>query len=1447
MISNCKSGRAGHLPLTALVWALVLTGTSLAATIDKTNNAANLNLGISWVGTTPPGSGDIAQWASVVTSANTVSLGADLSWSGLKIAMPGGPVTLNAGNTLTLGGAGVDLSTATQDLTANCDLALGASQTWAVVSGRNFTVGGGVSGTALLTLPGPGTATFNGGSFFLGTATAGNNALALNGGTLVMAGGTLNLAGNNRNDDASHIQGSATFKQTGGVVNSSFYTRVGSTGRGTLNISGGRFNNSGEILFAFGSSPQGILVVSNTGTLNAHFLRAGNNGPCTINLDGGWLMADLIYSPSGQGYFYFNGGTLRANTAPLNPWFDASVLTYVRNAGATIDTAGQNVTFTANLQPYNVSSTGGLTKTGMGTLTLAGKSTYNGPTTVANGTLAITGGFTSTGAVLVASGATLGAGQLTNGNLTLSPNAALALTLGAAGNPTNSSLRVNGNLILDGNVAISDAGGMSPGAVYSVINYTGTLTDNGLVVSPYSGWDMTMDTSLTNFVRLTATRKRPFVEIPSGDLAVTSLSTNLSAIIHGVTAYPIWYEVRSNSPSGILTDFGAHLPSAVWPFTVRHLKAGTNWVTVLARDNSGQTYSNSVRLVLNLPTNPPVRPRPIPAEIWWGGLSENQQLLDPTKPWDFVKQYEDGIFFHTAGYGGLTDTDKANLATMMRPYNTKYWSELGGGVMTGQIPGPDYVYNIGNNWGVGVVNYLQSLGLVMSQITHDYHIENLEDVCRVHPAWPAQDQVAWWTGDLTQASTNGYVTNGLWRDIFNIDYANNPHLKIGETSSPVWFPWDAYPALGANTLLYNPLKDTNAVPIQVNGTNVSFSLNAHDIFTGFINMAGAINHPYYSQQTDCPWDYYGGWPNVTERTNNRAKIRFYEKQIQARGARHTLICNVSDAQARPGGNDAQDLYYKTNSLNSLFLHQQEGGRANCYLFESWYTDFDPTTYRIPHAAAPETKSGSYANLALTAIKYLKGIQDTNGALEQLALGLLSTGATNQFSLTNQGDIACLPAIVATETGSPYLVARYFDNAGRDITAAMSSADGYCPTNLLPPGQSLTFKMVVSAWAGAAPTATRTFTFEAFWNPQDPTGVVRDRKTVSVSAGGLPAITNLILNGDFLANAPAFVTWPGYTGFGANPGSIANWSNITGGGVGVNGAATGPSVGKPFGPTSTSGGTFAFIQGGTNGLSQNLVLTPNTAYQLQYDVAVRSGNTASYQVQIGDGTQTYFTTGTVPGSSAAFVRFTNTFTTPTTLNGTHAIQLNNRTTGDNTVDFASVSLVPLWTNTPPVANPLTLGAVSGWPATLPIIGGANGPTDADGDPLTVAAVSAPAHGIASTDGTNATYTATNYFAGTESFNYKVSDSYGAAATNTVTVNVIANSPDLNRMTAGLIGGKVVLTYLGIPGNRYALEQTFSLSPPVWMPVVTNLAAADGYLGFTNSPPGTNSFWRLRQAP
>ncbi len=61
-------------------------------------------------------------------------------------------------------------------------------------------------------------------------------------------------------------------------------------------------------------------------------------------------------------------------------------------------------------------------------------------------------------------------------------------------------------------------------------------------------------------------------------------------------------------------------------------------------------------------------------------------------------------------------------------------------------------------------------------------------------------------------------------------------------------------------------------------------------------------------------------------------------------------------------------------------------------------------------------------------------------------------------------------------------------------------------------------------------------------------------------------------------------------------------------------------------------------------------------------------------------------------------------------------------------------------------------------------------------------------------------------------------------------------------------KVRLPFVGIDGTRYALDRTFSLNSPSWVPQATNTADSVGVLVLTNTPnAATNNFWRIRYVP
>ena len=114
-----------------------------AVTIVKTNNVDNLNLTTSWKGGVTPKANDIAQWNNTVTGTNAVLLGANLSYQGISILNPGGPVAIGGANTLTNGFQGINLGTATADLVitnSNLTLLDYAGQIWNVTNSRTLTV-----------------------------------------------------------------------------------------------------------------------------------------------------------------------------------------------------------------------------------------------------------------------------------------------------------------------------------------------------------------------------------------------------------------------------------------------------------------------------------------------------------------------------------------------------------------------------------------------------------------------------------------------------------------------------------------------------------------------------------------------------------------------------------------------------------------------------------------------------------------------------------------------------------------------------------------------------------------------------------------------------------------------------------------------------------------------------------------------------------------------------------------------------------------------------------------------------------------------------------------------------------------------------------------------------------------------------------------------------------
>ena len=446
-------------PLACSIAALLAVSASAApiSWTGATDSIWSTGPGANWLGGVVPGAADIAVFDANSTANLTGTLGAPFTLLGVTVTTPVGPVSIGGPDVLTLAGSGIDLGTATQNLTITAPLSLSANQTWNVASGRVLTVSGGLTGTAPRSLStaglgqiqlsgamsvdqllvGDGVAAgevvFSGaGSAWIqaGTITAlglavgnanGSGSATFSGGTHTFGGDGYGsavrigvTAGGGQTANGTVTISGATVKvgTTGALdasINLGIFQNPGTSATGTLNVSSGSLEVGRRILMAAnGGATTAVINLSGTGTIEMK--RTGSNGEgdlgmlrvgagtATFNLDGGTLIASAIHTGSGavaRTFINYNGATVRANAATTTfLTTPANATQRVKTGGFIFDTNGFNVTCNGALV-NDTGVTGTISKTGgAGTLTLSGANTTTGLVSVNAGTLAFAGAGT---------------------------------------------------------------------------------------------------------------------------------------------------------------------------------------------------------------------------------------------------------------------------------------------------------------------------------------------------------------------------------------------------------------------------------------------------------------------------------------------------------------------------------------------------------------------------------------------------------------------------------------------------------------------------------------------------------------------------------------------------------------------------------------------------------------------------------------------------------------------------------------------------------------------------------------------------------------------------------------------------------------------------------------------------------------------------------------------
>ncbi len=398
----------------AVQWRFIVPSHDPVWTGSGSNSWTNSQ---SWSPAKPTSQIDKVIFNDWSTSNLSTILGDHFHIQGLVVQNPTGNVSIGGTHSLTISSGGIDLSTATRNLTLTAPTILSSAQTWNVAAGRTLSVNGSLSGAFPLTLAGTGITAIGAAidpliQLSIPAATTlrttsssvlphgvAASSLALSG-TLDLRGTqqTLNfVTGNGVIDNSSPTAATLTIGQNDsiGTLNVSLQNTAGAltlikTGSGNLTLplanahSGGFINHgTGTIIpqhnEAFGSGPivmNGATLISsaanytfaNNLTLHGATLRVGGGNNRTLTWTGSMIATGntLVVADTGTGGITINGS--------MN----------VANANLTV----QSSNFVTNSIHGIITGTdGNLSLTGSNAiLDLHGENSYGGTTTIGSDT-----------------------------------------------------------------------------------------------------------------------------------------------------------------------------------------------------------------------------------------------------------------------------------------------------------------------------------------------------------------------------------------------------------------------------------------------------------------------------------------------------------------------------------------------------------------------------------------------------------------------------------------------------------------------------------------------------------------------------------------------------------------------------------------------------------------------------------------------------------------------------------------------------------------------------------------------------------------------------------------------------------------------------------------------------------------------------------------------------
>ncbi|MCF7786516.1 MAG: autotransporter-associated beta strand repeat-containing protein [Prosthecobacter sp.] len=537
--------------------AYIATFNMIGGSVTSTGGGAfhfNTNLGINTYSsaTTALVSANLVNRGSALifnVGRGTTASGIDLNISGVISTSGGSGVTKTGAGTLALTGANTYTGTT-------------------IVSGGTLQVGNGTTGSLTsnaLTFGGTGAINFNeaaGSAQAMGALTFSTGDGTVQS-TFVGTSATLTFS----NVVARTAGATGNFVVSGGTngsTNKIVFTQVaGATPTtGALLDKGWFFGGSDYAAYDTGLFIRALAYGSDTNAAAVDTITSDNHvkltatpaiqnsiSLLTLNLAGsgvGWTQnASQTLTLSAGGLIKSGGGTVGTISGGTGITTGGAVELVIRT-----DTASDLLTISTAILN---TSTGGLTKSGLGTLTLSGTANaYAGATTIDGGMLTLSGTYIGGGAFTVKNTGTLNVTGTTNGNIIVGPASGGVATANISGTVTLG----NGNTLTAGNTAGGTAiinistgavisGGNSPISAgvngFGVINVTGgTVTPGQFLVAGIANagavgiWNISGGT----------------VNINSGNAGTLGASTGTIGVVN-ITGTGIYNSSANNGASGI--------------------------------------------------------------------------------------------------------------------------------------------------------------------------------------------------------------------------------------------------------------------------------------------------------------------------------------------------------------------------------------------------------------------------------------------------------------------------------------------------------------------------------------------------------------------------------------------------------------------------------------------------------------------------------------------------------------------------------------------------------------------------------------------------------------------------------------------------------------------------------------------------------------------------------